>query len=154
MGLPTMVGTILRAWSLDLDAWVCLPFSGLVTSSRGWIPPVFTNAGFRWVFENISVLVLEVDHIDRRVKLVLRQWVMGHRPPLAAFLISLGGGFLFQNQPSVWRGPLCHLRGRGLCQHCCYRGRCLGCFLAAFQYPEYPFRLGLDVYHIVRKVQE
>ncbi|PON38974.1 hypothetical protein PanWU01x14_308390, partial [Parasponia andersonii] len=68
--------------------------------------PIFhmlRNARFGQVFENAPVLVLEVDHIDRRVKLVLRQWVTGHLPPLAAFLTALGGGFLFRNRPSVLR---------------------------------------------------
>ncbi|PON52385.1 hypothetical protein PanWU01x14_209790 [Parasponia andersonii] len=63
---------------------------------------VLRNAGFRQVFENAPVLVLDVDHVDRRIELILWQWVTGNLSPLTAFLTALGGGFLFQNRPSGW----------------------------------------------------
>ncbi|PON35124.1 hypothetical protein PanWU01x14_338690 [Parasponia andersonii] len=56
-----MVGTILKACSPNLEAWVCLPFSGLVASSYGWILPVFMNAVLGRIFENAHVPVLEVE---------------------------------------------------------------------------------------------
>ncbi|PON35123.1 hypothetical protein PanWU01x14_338680 [Parasponia andersonii] len=55
-----MVGTILKTCSPNLEAWVCLPFSGLVASSYGWILPVFMKAGLGRIFENVYVLILEV----------------------------------------------------------------------------------------------
>ncbi|PON77154.1 hypothetical protein PanWU01x14_027730, partial [Parasponia andersonii] len=53
---------------------------------------VLRNAGFGRVFENVHVLILEIDHIDRHIELVLQQLVTGHLPLLATFLTALGGG--------------------------------------------------------------
>ncbi|PON59293.1 hypothetical protein PanWU01x14_160420, partial [Parasponia andersonii] len=57
------------------------------------------DARFGWVFENAHVLVLEVDHVDRRVKLILRQRVTGRLPPLATLLTIPDGDFLLRSRP-------------------------------------------------------
>ncbi|PON43315.1 hypothetical protein PanWU01x14_275130 [Parasponia andersonii] len=96
------------------------------------------DARFGWVFENAPVLILEVDHVDRRIELILRQRVTGRIPPLATFLTVSDGGFLLRSRPLARWGSLHTLRGRRLYRCRCYRGGGLGRLLVAFQHPEYP----------------
>ncbi|PON51245.1 hypothetical protein PanWU01x14_218060, partial [Parasponia andersonii] len=60
---------------------------------------IFRDARFRWVFENAPVPVLEVDHVDQHVELVLGQRITGRLPPLASFQTVLDGDFLLRSRP-------------------------------------------------------
>ncbi|PON31596.1 hypothetical protein PanWU01x14_368680 [Parasponia andersonii] len=62
---------------------------------------VLRDTRFGRVFENTPVPILEVDHIDWHVELILRQRVAGRLPLLASFLTVSDGGFLFQSRPLV-----------------------------------------------------
>ncbi|PON33307.1 hypothetical protein PanWU01x14_353980 [Parasponia andersonii] len=67
---------------------------------------VLRNTGLRRVFENAPVSILEVDHIYRRVELVLWQRIFKHLSSLAAFLIALGWGSLLRSCRSGQHRPL------------------------------------------------
>ncbi|PON55838.1 hypothetical protein PanWU01x14_185160, partial [Parasponia andersonii] len=96
------------------------------------------DARFGRVFENVPILVLEVDHVDQRVELIPQQGVARRLPPLAIFLTVTVRGFLPRGRPLAQLGPLHPLQSQDL-YHChCYRGRGFGYLLVAFQYPEYP----------------
>ncbi|PON76998.1 hypothetical protein PanWU01x14_030070 [Parasponia andersonii] len=62
---------------------------------------VLRDARFGRVFEDAPVPVLEVDHVDLRVELILRQRVAGRLSPLAIFLTASNGSFLFRSRPLV-----------------------------------------------------
>ncbi|PON56269.1 hypothetical protein PanWU01x14_182810 [Parasponia andersonii] len=92
---------------------------------------VLRNTGLGRVFKNAYVPILEVDHIDRHVELVFRQWVPRRLPPLAAFLIALGWGFLLQSWSLGRCRPLYSLQSRDLRRCRYYRGGGLRCFLTS-----------------------
>ncbi|PON36935.1 hypothetical protein PanWU01x14_324300 [Parasponia andersonii] len=57
------------------------------------------DARFGWVLENAPVSVLEIDHVDRRVELVLGQRITGRLPPLASLQTVSDGDFQIQGRP-------------------------------------------------------
>ncbi|PON31861.1 hypothetical protein PanWU01x14_366260 [Parasponia andersonii] len=58
---------------------------------------VLRNTELGRIFENTLVSVLEVDHVNQRIELVLRQRIFKLLPPLAAFLTALGWGPLLRS---------------------------------------------------------
>ncbi|PON56329.1 hypothetical protein PanWU01x14_181600 [Parasponia andersonii] len=72
---------------------------------------------------------------------------MGRLPPLASLQTVSCRDFLLRGRPLARWGPLHPLWGRGLYWHRRYCGRGISRLLAAFQHPEHPFRLGLDIHH-------